>query len=108
MGYGQTRTEAITQQVTVPSSGATLDFWLRVVTAETTRTQAYDRMQVQVVSGGSTTVLGTWSNLHASGGYVQRSVSLNAFAGKTVTLRFVGSEDVTLATSFLVDDVSLR
>ncbi len=108
VGYGQTRTEAITQQVAVPSTGATLDFWLRVVTAETTTTSAYDRMQVQVVAGGTTTVLGTWSNLHASSGYVQRSVSLSQFAGQTVTLRFVAAEDVTLATSFLVDDVSLR
>src|SRR5690606_17795878 len=108
VGYGQTRTEAITQQVTVPSTGATLDFWLRVVTAERTRTSAYDRMQVQVVAGGTTTVLGTWSNLHASSGYIQRSVSLSQFAGQTVTLRFVAAEDVTLATSFLIDDVSMR
>ena len=108
VGYGQTTTEAVTQQVSVPSTGATLDFWMRVVTAETTTRYAYDRMQVQVISGGSTTVLGTWSNLHASSGYVQRSVSLSQFAGQTVTLRLVASEDVTLATSFLVDDVSLR
>ena len=91
----------------MPSSGATLDFWLRVVTREGTRT-AYDRMQVQAISGGSTTVLGTWSNRDASSGYVQRSVSLNSFAGRTITLRFVSSEDYTLATSFLVDDVAMR
>jgi subtilisin family serine protease len=108
VGYGQTRTEAVSQQVSVPSTGATLDLWLRVVTAETTRTSAYDRMQVQVVAGGTTTVLGTWSNLHASSGYVQRSVTLSQFAGQTVTLRFVATEDVTLATSFLIDDVALR
>ncbi len=108
VGYGQTRTEAITQQVSVPAGGATLDFYLRVVTAETTRTSAYDRLQVQVVHGAGTTVLGTWSNLHASTGYVQRSVSLSQFAGQTVTLRFVATEDVTLATSFLVDNISLR
>ncbi|WP_130014310.1 S8 family peptidase [Serinicoccus sediminis] len=108
VGYGQSRTEAITQQVSVPSAGADLDLWLRVVTQETTTSSAYDRMQVQVVSGGSTTVLGTWSNLDASSGYVQRSVSLDAFAGRTVTLRLVAAEDSTLATSFLVDDVSLR
>ena len=106
-GYGSTRTEAITQQVTVPSSGATLDFWLRVVTREGTRT-AYDRMQVQALSGGTTTVLGTWSNRDASSSYVKRSVSLDSFAGRTVTLRFVASEDYTLATSFLIDDVVLR
>ena len=108
VGYGQTRSEAITQQVSVPSAGADLDLWLRVVTQETTSSTAYDRMQVQVVSGGSTTVLGTWSNLDASSGYVQRTVSLDAFAGRTVTLRLVAAEDSTLATSFLVDDLSLR
>ncbi|MGO0577769.1 S8 family serine peptidase [Ornithinimicrobium panacihumi] len=108
VGYGQTRTERIEQQVTVPSGGATLDFWMRVATAETTTSTAYDRMQVQVVSNGTTTVLGTWSNLHKSTGYVQRSVSLNAFAGKTVTLRFIAAEDSALATSFLIDDISMR
>lgn len=108
VGYGRTTTQSVTQQVTVPSGGATLDFWLRVVTAETTASTAYDRFQAQVISNGTTTVLGTWSNLNASSGYVLRSASLNAFAGRTVTLRFVGAEDSMLATSFLVDDVSLR
>ena len=108
VGYGQARTERIEQTITVPSSGGTLDFWLRVVSNETSTSTAYDRMQVQVTSNGTTTVLGTWSNLHKSSGYVQRSVSLNAFAGRTVTLRFIAAEDSTLATSFLVDDVSIR
>ncbi|SOC57790.1 Serine protease, subtilisin family [Ornithinimicrobium cerasi] len=107
-GWGRTTTESLTQQLTVPSTGATLDLWLRVVTAETTRSTAYDRFSVQVLSNGTTTTLGTWSNLNASSGYVQRSVSLDAFAGRTVTLRLVGTEDSTLATSFLVDDLSLR
>ncbi|MFX0538349.1 S8 family serine peptidase [Ornithinimicrobium sp. Y1847] len=108
VGYGQARTERLEQQITVPSSGATLDFWLRVVTQERSTTTAFDRMQVQVTANGSTTVLGTWSNLHASAGYVQRSVSLNAFAGQTVTLRFIANEDASLATAFLIDDVSMR
>ena len=64
--------------------------------------------QVEFLASLGTTVLGTWSNLNASSGYVLRSVNLSAFAGQTITLRFVGAEDSTLATSFLVDDVSLR
>lgn len=106
-GYGTARTEAITQQVTVPSTGATLDLYLRVVTSEGTAT-AYDRFQVQAISGGTTTVLGTWSNRDASSGYVLRSMSLSQFAGKTITLRLVSSEDSSVATSFLVDDVAMR
>ena len=108
VGYGQARTERIEQQVTVPSDGASLDFWMRVVTQESSTSTAYDRMQVQVVANGSTTVLGTWSNLHRSNDYVQRSVSLDAFAGQTVTLRFIAAEDSSLATAFLIDDVTMR
>jgi hypothetical protein len=42
-----------------------------------------------------------------STGYVQRSLNLSAYTGRTVTVKFLGVEDSSLATSFLVDDTSL-
>ena len=38
---------------------------------------------------------------------VLRTISLNSFIGKTITLKFSGSEDSSLATSFVLDDVSV-
>ena len=107
-GYGQTTTDTLSQSVTIPAaSSATLSFWLYVSSAETTTSTAYDRLSVQVVSGGSTTTLGTFSNLNKGSSYVQRSFNMSSFAGRTVTLRFTGTEDASLATSFVIDDTSL-
>lgn len=104
-GYGSTRTESISQTVTVPAgcARAALSYWLRIDTDESGST-AYDRFTVK--AGGST--LATLSNADAGSGYVQRSVDLSAYAGQTVTLTFTGSEDSSLQTSFLMDDVTLQ
>ncbi|WP_430501556.1 M28 family peptidase [Micromonospora trifolii] len=105
-GYGSTRTESLSQSVTLPAgcSTYTLSFWLHIDTAETTSSTAYDRLTVQA---GSTT-LATYSNLNAASGYVQRSLNAAGFAGQTVTLRFTGTEDSSLQTTFVIDDVTLQ
>ncbi len=108
-GYGAAHTDSVAQTVTVPAaSAATLGFYLRVASDETTTSSAYDTLKVQVTpSGGSTSTLATYSNLDKGTGYVSRSVNLSAYAGKTVTIKFLGVEDSSAATSFLLDDVSL-
>ena len=108
-GYGTTHTDSVAQTVTVPAaSAATLSFYLSVSSDETTTSTAYDTLKVQVTpSGGATTTLATYSNLNKGTGYVARSVNLAAYTGKTVTVKFLGVEDSSAATSFLVDDVSL-
>ncbi len=107
-GYGSSTTDTLSQSVTVPAaSTASLSFWLYVSSAETTTSTAYDKVTVQVVSGGTTTTLGTFSNLNKGSSYVQRTFNLSAFTGRTVTLRFTGTEDSSLATSFVIDDTSL-
>ncbi|MEV1332607.1 M28 family peptidase [Micromonospora costi] len=105
-GYGSTRTESLAQTVTLPAgcTASTLSFWLHIDTAETTSSTAYDRLTVRA---GSTT-LATWSNLNAAPGYVQRSVNVGAYAGRTVSLTFTGTEDASLQTSFVIDDVTLQ
>ena len=59
-----------------------------------------------VQAGGTT--LATYSNLNYNSGYVQKSFSLAAFAGQTVTIKFTGTEDSSLATSFVIDDAALN
>jgi hypothetical protein len=50
----------------------------------------------------------SFSNVNKGTTYVQRSVNLSAFAGQTVTLKWTGTEDSSLATSFFIDDTALN
>jgi serine protease len=103
-GYGTTHTDTLSQSVTIPAGcSATLSFWLHIDTAETTTTTAFDKLTVTV---GSTTVA-TFSNLNHNTGYTQHSVNVSSFAGQTVTLKFTGTEDSSLQTSFVVDDTAV-
>ncbi len=103
-GYGTTHTDTVSQSVTIPSGcSASLSFYLHIDTAETTTTTAFDKLTVTV---GSTTVA-TFSNLNANSGYTQHSYNVSSLAGQTVTLKFSGSEDSSLQTSFVLDDVAL-
>jgi Zn-dependent metalloprotease len=103
-GYGTTHTEAINQSVTIPAGcTATLTFYLHIDSAETTTSVQYDKL---TISAGSTT-LGTFSNLNKASGYQLRTFSLNSFAGQTVNIKFSGSEDSSLQTSFVIDDTAV-
>ncbi|QDY08626.1 M28 family peptidase [Micromonospora sp. HM134] len=105
-GNGSTSTDTLSQSVTVPAgcSSYTLAFYLHIDTTERTTTVAYDKLVVQV---GSTT-LATYSNLNKATGYTLRSFDVGAYAGQTVTLKFTGTEDASLQTSFVIDDVTLQ
>jgi serine protease len=104
-GYGSTHTDTVSQSVTIPAGcSATFSFYLHIDTAETTTTSAYDTLTVQV---GSTT-LATYSNLNKATGYAQKSFNLSSYAGQTVTLKFTGTEDSSLQTSFVIDDTALN
>ncbi|MCX4884938.1 M1 family metallopeptidase [Streptomyces sp. NBC_00847] len=104
-GVGSTHTDTLSQSVTIPAgcSTATLSFWLHTDTAETTSSVAYDKLTAKV--GGTT--LATYSNLDKNTGYVRRSLDVSAFAGQTVSLAFTGTEDSSLRTSFVLDDIAL-
>jgi len=103
-GYGSAHTDTLSQTVTIPAGcRATFSFWLHVDTKETGST-AYDKLTVQANS----TTLATYSNVNAASGYVQKTFDLSAYAGQTVTLKFTGTEDSSLATSFVIDDTALN
>lgn len=90
-------------------SSYTVSFWLHIDSAESTTTTAYDTLRVQVLNSGGTVLatLATYSNLNKATGYSQKSFSLAAYAGQTVSLKFTGVEDSSLQTSFVVDDTAL-
>jgi hypothetical protein len=107
-GYGATHTDTLSQSITIPAgTSATLSFWLKVTSSETSTTSAFDTLKVQVVSGTTTTTLATYSNLNKSAAFAQKTLSMTPYLGKTVTLKLVGAEDASLATSFFTDDFSV-
>ncbi len=107
-GNGATSTENLTQTVTIPSTAtaASLSYWIRTDTAETGST-VYDTLKVQVIVGGATTTLRTFSNVGTSATYAQFSHSLLAYKGQAVTVKFLMNEDSSLQTSFVVDDTAV-
>ncbi|MFL6700628.1 MAG: protease pro-enzyme activation domain-containing protein [Vitreoscilla sp.] len=108
-GYGSAHTDTVSQTFSIPSgkTTATLSFYLHINTAETGST-AYDKLTVTMTpSGGSATTLATYSNVNAASGYVLKTINVSSFIGKSVTLKFTGTEDASLATSFVLDDVSV-
>ena len=107
-GNGSTSTENLTQTVTIPSTAtaANLSYWIRTDTAESGST-VYDTMKVQVIVGGTTTTLRTFSNVGTNSTYTQFSHSLLAHKGQAVTVKFLMNEDSSLQTSFVVDDTAV-
>ncbi|WP_207911087.1 PKD domain-containing protein [Roseateles saccharophilus] len=109
-GYGSSHTDTAAQTVSIPAgkTSATLSFYLHIDTQETGST-AYDTLKVQVLNSAGTVLgtLATYSNVNAASGYALKSLNMSAYIGQTVTLKFVGTEDSSLATSFVLDDITL-
>jgi aminopeptidase S len=108
-GNGRASTENIGQSVAIPATAtaASLTLWYKIDTAETTTSTQYDTVKVQIVDGATTTTLGTLSNLDKNTAYAQKTFNVLAYKGKTVTVKFLGSEDSSLQTSFVLDDTAL-
>lgn len=111
-GYGSSHTDTLSQQIAIPSgmTSATLTFWMHIDTAETTTSTKYDTLKLQLLdsSGNVLANLYTYSNLNANSGYSQHTFNLSPYIGKTVTLRFTGTEDGSYQTSFVIDDVNVQ
>jgi len=107
-------TGTLFQTVTVPSNGCSnLSFWLNITTSEAAGAAVFDRLFIEVRSTTGTLLatLATFSNQNSgtAGVYVLRGpFNLSSFAGQTVRIQFRGTNDITLPTSFRVDDVSLQ
>ena len=110
-GYGRAHTDTGSQQVAIPAgkTSATLQYYLHVDTAETTTSTAYDTLKVQVLNTSGTVLatLSTYSNLNKNTGYAVHTNNLAPYIGQTVVIKFTGTEDSSLQTSFVLDDVTL-
>lgn len=114
LGGGNNKAHSEFQTITIPAGcSKNLTFWLNITSSETTTTTQFDRFFIEVrnTSGTLLTTLGTFSNLNkgTAGNYVQRGpFSLAAFAGQTVRIQFRATTDISLPTTFRVDDVSVQ
>ena len=111
-GFATTHTDTALQEVTIPAGAniATLTFWLHIDTAETTTTTAFDTLKVQIRNSSGTVLstLATYSNLNKASGYQQKTFNLTSFRGQTIQIFFTASDDVSLQTSFVLDDVTVN
>ncbi|HKO56044.1 MAG TPA: N-acetylmuramoyl-L-alanine amidase [Thermoanaerobaculia bacterium] len=111
-GWATAHTDWMYQTATIPSTAttATLTFWLKVDTAETTTTTAYDTLKVQIRDTANVvkTQLVTLSNLSASCCYAQKSFDVSAYRGQTVRVYFEANNDNGNQTSFVVDDAAVN
>ncbi len=107
-------TGTLYQTVTVPSGGCSnLYFWLNITTSEAAGAAVFDRLFIEVrsTSGTLLATLATFSNQNSgtAGVYVLSGpYNLSSFAGQTVRIQFRGTNDITLPTSFRIDDVSFQ
>jgi len=110
-GYGSAMTDYVYQDITIPSTAcsASLSFWVKITTSETTTTSAFDKLAIQIrdSAGAVKATLATYSNLNKSTAYAQKTFDLAAYKGQTIRVYFNGAEDSTLATSFFIDDTAL-
>jgi cell division septation protein DedD len=98
-------TKAVCQTVTVPA-GATLTFWVYEGTNDTIK---YVDQEADVLSTSGTQLAQLYAEAASTGGWVQKSFSLSAYAGQTVQLYF-GIAGNGYASGYVyeyLDDVSL-
>jgi hypothetical protein len=113
LGNADSVTGSEYQQIAIPTSATgTLTFWLNTTSAETTTTTKYDNLYVEVrnTAGTLLATLGSYSNLDktTAGNYSQKTFSVAAYKGQTVRIQFRTTTDVSLITTFRVDDVSVQ
>jgi len=110
-GYGSAHTDTVSQSLTIPSgkSSATLAFYLHIDSAETTTSTAYDTLKVQVLNTSGTVLatLATYSNLNKATGYSLKTLNMTPYIGQSVKILFTATEDSSLQTSFVLDDITL-
>lgn len=111
-GYGTTHTDSAYQDITIPAGAcsASLSFWVKITTSETTTTTAYDKLTVTIRNTAGTTLatLATYSNLNKSTAYAQKTFDLSAYKGQTIRVYFNGTEDSSAETNFFIDDTSVN
>ncbi|MBA3532272.1 MAG: S8 family serine peptidase [Ardenticatenales bacterium] len=101
-------TDRIGQIVTVPANGTLTYYWQ--MTSNEGTIYAYDYMYVRVfnTSGTLLATLRTRSNTAPRNAWYSDSLSLAAYAGQTIEIRFAFKTDSAYPTSFFLDDITLQ
>ena len=108
-GYGTTGTDVMWQKVTVLAGSPKLTFYLLVDSAEGSSTTAFDNFKAQVQpTAGSPVTVATSSNVKWDDSYHRFSVNMTPWAGQVVLIKFFATEDSSLQTGFMLDDLNLR
>jgi hypothetical protein len=100
-------TSQISQSVTLPAGQkATLSFWHRITSSDSC---GYDYGYVRVSSNGVTTNVKTYNlcTTTQTTGWVNTKIDLSSYAGRTITLSFRATTDVSMESSLYVDDTRL-
>ncbi|GEM_PF-1082001 len=101
-GGGFSRTDTVSQQVTIPAGGSVLAFWFWIDSQDEC---GYDEAWVYV----ETTIVDHF-NLCApnnTNGWQKRTVDLSAYVGQTRWIQFIARTDSAYASAFFVDDVAM-
>lgn len=100
--------ESVKQTLTVVlPANATLTFWVRMVTQQTT--QADDKLKVLIIAPNIGTI--EMSMFHwetTPNQWIQKTISIAGYAGKTVTLEFLAKNGPSGLTTWYIDDVEIR
>ncbi len=115
LGGGTNQTDVLTQSLTIPANAtaASLTFWTNIVTQESGST-AFDFLTVNIISTTTTTKLSlnnsnSTSSSNTNGVYFKpAAIDLLSYKGLTITVQFKATTDVSLPTTFRIDDVSLQ
>jgi hypothetical protein len=100
-GYGSTHTDSLSQRITIPFTGRpSLRFALRVNGDDTANQDA-----LQLTVDGRT--VRTFTAAESGPTYVDQSVDLTPYRGRTVTLAWTSTEDDATPTTFLLDDIAV-
>ncbi|MBU0704978.1 MAG: protease inhibitor I42 family protein [Chloroflexi bacterium] len=102
LGGDSSETSILSQQITIPSNGTTLNYWYWIDSEDAC---GYDHAYVRFGLSGLETYDLCQSN--DTGGWVSRQVDVTSWRGQTVELRFVTETDWIIDSSFFLDGVSL-
>jgi thermitase len=108
LGGYNSGTDSIYQTITVPSNG-NLTYWWYMTTSESGST-AYDYFRVRLYTTGGSLVatLRTFSNASGANTWRQDTLSLASYAGQTLRVHFSATTDLSLPSSFFLDDVIVQ
>lgn len=107
-GKGFANTSSICQTATIPSSANQVEWsmWDRVYSSETASYQDWMNVVLRRTDGFLLRTFWTIYNDNPPS-YYKATLVLNEYRGQTVKLCFEATENSSLATTFLLDDVSL-